>query len=72
MNTNYIQMHNYVYVFVNNLRENGLYPSSRFSQGSFSTQKYGALEALRQRYPDFQVITDNVAGKHLGDINVRE
>lgn len=48
MNTNYIRMHNYVYIFVNNLREDGLYPASRFSQGSFSTQKYGALEALRR------------------------
>lgn len=48
MNTKYIKMNDYVYIFVNNLRENGLYPASRFSQGSFSTQKYGALEALRR------------------------
>ena len=48
MNTNYIRMHNYVYIFVNNLREDGLYPASRFSQCSFSTQKYGALAALRR------------------------
>ena len=27
---------------------------------------------FRRRYHDFQVITDNVEGKHLGDINVRE
>ena len=48
MNTNYIRMHNYVYFYVNNPREDGFYPTSRFSQGNFSTQKYGALAALRR------------------------
>ena len=48
MNTKYIQMNEYVDVYVNNPREDGFYPMSHFSQGSFSTQKYGALAALRR------------------------
>ena len=48
MNTKYIQMNEYVYFYVNNPREDGFYPTSRFSQGNFSTQKYGALAALRR------------------------
>ena len=48
MNTKYIQMNGYVYFYVNNLREDGFYPTSHFSKGNFSTQKYGALEALRR------------------------
>ena len=48
MNTKYIQMNEYVYFYVNNPREDGFYPASRFSQGSFFKQKYGALAALRR------------------------
>ena len=48
MNTKYIQMNEYVYFYVNNPREDGFYPTSHFSKGNFSTQKYGALEALRR------------------------
>jgi hypothetical protein len=48
MNTKYIQMNEYVYFYVNNPREDGFYPTSHFSQGNFSTQKYGALAALRR------------------------
>ncbi len=48
MNTKYIQMNEYVDFYVNNPREDGFYPTSHFSQGNFSTQKYGALAALRR------------------------
>ena len=37
-----------------------------------STAGDACCEKFRQRYHDFQVITDNVEGKHLGDINVCE
>ena len=48
MNTKYIKMNEYVYFYVNNPREDGFYPTSHFSPGNFSTQKYGALAALRR------------------------
>lgn len=48
MNTKYIKMNDYVYCYVNNPREDGFYPTAHFSQGNFSTQKYGALAALRR------------------------
>ena len=48
MNTKYIQMNEYVDFYVNNPREDGFYPMSHFYKGNFSTQKYGALAALRR------------------------